>query len=710
MRVKSLLLIVVSLASSLAFGQGGQPPVTSVVSDKFFGIHSNHATVMPTNSKYAAFRHWDTTWSGGNIDWNGIEQNITTCGTYDFTGVDQALDNGVAQGITVYYFNGGRTAKCAQPSGGDPTSPPVDIDSAPGNGDANGTNAKFKNFVTAFFNHITPSGKHVSDYFLYAEPCNECNQGVSWTGNQKQLVRLYEDVRTIAKAKNSAIQVGSPSCVQPSNASNLAACKTFFNNFFGTASPDGGAGPLGVDFLAWHPYVHLNVCTTPNTTNCTDGWPQSPDIITALGNVQSAITTNGVTNTIIASEGGWGNTAVNKFTDNDMQAGFLAQEYFILITNGLQAFYWYQWDNKSHGTLWYPSGSSTFCTGSTGVADPDGGFDCPAETAYETLHNWVVGKAYTQPVSNSGSVYSVDFTDPNVPGWAGRVVWDESQTCSAGSCTTSNYSLTSGVFAKYTDMKGVVHAITLPATIPIGYKPILIEGISTVLPGAVGSTQSAGAAIAGGGSLSAGAGASSPTPDCDPGPKVVSDYFGIGNNKQATGVSLIPAKRERLFNISPPSDFPAWANIETWGTYPTGSPTFDSSRISSWITYSSTNSVELNWVMTRTPGFIQSNPDAVLPRRQRFVFSSVRHRERSDVRRRYKEQLRLEGLHSLGGRQLCLHGNQPHRMREVVRDLERARRVLEGNQGAARTDAQRRRDHHPRQEPAPVRGQRSSAG
>jgi hypothetical protein len=52
------------------------------------------------------------------------------------------------------------------------------------------------------------------------------------------------------------------------------------------------------------------------------------------------------------------------------------------------------------------------------------------------------------------------------------VVWDASQTCSNGSCTTGPYNAPQG-YTKYVDLTGVVH--TISGTIALGVKPILLE-------------------------------------------------------------------------------------------------------------------------------------------------------------------------------------------------------------------------------------------
>ena len=90
---------------------------------------------------------------------------------------------------------------------------------------------------------------------------------------------------------------GVPTLAAGSTA-NLSACNIFFNNYLSFKSPQStGPGPRAADFVAWHPYVHLNV---------EGNVPQAEDFVVALANVRSALKAQGVsTMPIVASEGGW---------------------------------------------------------------------------------------------------------------------------------------------------------------------------------------------------------------------------------------------------------------------------------------------------------------------------------------------------------------------------------------------------------------------
>jgi hypothetical protein len=307
------------------------------------------------------------------------------------------------------------------------------------------------------------------------ETWNEANQDVTWTGTDVQLVRMFEDVYEIVKAVEPAARVGTPSCVQPSTFINLSACSSFFSSYFSYQSPQGtGPGPRAADFVAWHPYVHLNIAGNV---------PQAEDVAVALGKLRAALQASGVSVLpVVASEGGWGNVAVNGFSDPDLHSAFLAKIYLLLAAGGVQSFYWYQWDNVNRGTLWQPTAN---CNGvMVGTPDARGGYRCPAALAYEQVRSWILNWTPLAPCSVSGTIYTCAFTSP---AGTGSAIWDKAQSCSAGRCTTRDWSPPAG-YTVWSDLAGNTRAIN--GNVPIGAKPIWLEsgtqaGISTQMLGGV---------------------------------------------------------------------------------------------------------------------------------------------------------------------------------------------------------------------------------
>lgn len=71
---------------------------------------------------------------------------------------------------------------------------------------------------------------------------------------------------------------------------------------------------------------------------------------------------------------------------------------------------------------------------------------------------------------NNGTVWTCSYTKPG--GYQSMAVWDTSQTCSGGVCTTSGFT----VPAAYTyrqDLDG--NKAPISSSVRIGLKPILLE-------------------------------------------------------------------------------------------------------------------------------------------------------------------------------------------------------------------------------------------
>jgi hypothetical protein len=96
-----------------------------------------------------------------------------------------------------------------------------------------------------------------------------------------------------------------------------------------------------------------------------------------------------------------------------------------------------------------------------------------AGIAYQQTYNWMVGNTMSA-CANSGTVWTCDFTGAS--GYEAQAVWDASQNCSYGVCTTSNYSFDSK-YVQYVTVYGQVIPVN-GSTVPIGYQPILLQNQS----------------------------------------------------------------------------------------------------------------------------------------------------------------------------------------------------------------------------------------
>jgi FG-GAP-like repeat len=90
--------------------------------------------------------------------------------------------------------------------------------------------------------------------------------------------------------------------------------------------------------------------------------------------------------------------------------------------------------------------------------------------AYQQAYNWMVGNTMSTCTS-SGTIWTCDFTGSN--GYEAQAVWDASQSCSHGVCTTSNYTF-DPKYIQYMTVYGQLVPVN-GSTVPIGYQPILLQ-------------------------------------------------------------------------------------------------------------------------------------------------------------------------------------------------------------------------------------------
>ena len=196
------------------------------------------------------------------------------------------------------------------------------------------------------------------------------------------------------------------------------------------------------------------------------GEPLDPEsIVTYINQTRSILAPTVLgSKPLFDTEASWGDPSVSNppFTDPDMQSGFLARMYLLQWSESIARFYWYQWNNKRDGILWTPDPN-----------DPAGaGTVLPPGIAYGQVYQCLVGTVMSQACSSSGSVWSCELTSTN--GYQAQAVWDASQSCSNGQCTTSSYSFPSQ-YVQYRDLAGNTTSVTGQSSVAIGAKPILLE-------------------------------------------------------------------------------------------------------------------------------------------------------------------------------------------------------------------------------------------
>ncbi len=381
----------------------------------------NGAIPWPT-IPFGSIRLWDTMTSWAEIN--------TSDSVYDFSVLDASLALAAQNGKTDFLYTFGSVPTWAS---SDPTDqscvtavrppgscdPPYDL-----NPDGTGPDLLWKNFVTAVVTHA--AGK-----IQYWEMWNEPDVPTEWTGTMAQMARMAQDAYTIIKSVDPNALVTTPTPVDDGGgAQSIAGWMSSY------LAVNGGNY---ADIVTFHGYV-----------SAAHGEPPE-NIASVVQTVDSNLVDLLSSKPRWDTEASWGKDP--GYPDPDLQAAFVARMYLLQWSNGVQRFYWYQYGNTGFGTLWTDSGLA------------------PAGIAYEQVYDWMVGATLASPCSNTGTVWTCNITKPG--GIQEQAVWDSSQSCSNGSCTTSVYTPAT-VYTEYADLAGTVTSFTAGTTVPIGAKPILL--------------------------------------------------------------------------------------------------------------------------------------------------------------------------------------------------------------------------------------------
>lgn len=405
----------------------------------FFGMHINELSIPWPTVPFASYRSLNS----GNILWADIN---TAEGKYDWSHLDPWIAKAQAGGQDILYTMFG-TPSWASSRGVNSSNPDTGCSfvsvNGPGvcdapddlNPDGTGTDQHWKAFVTALINHVGPGT------IKYWEIWNEWNISNEWNGTQAQMLRLAQDAQAILKAADPNSLITSPSVVN----ADLAA-KNWLLGYF-----QAGGGQYA-DIIAVHGYV-----SSP-TTVCPSACPVPENVAAVLDNTRAVMATAGQEGKpLFDTEGSWGVTS--DMSDPDRQVEFTARFYLIQLAGttaspGFDKFYWFGWDYTNTG----------------GFYDPNSGKITPPGVAYQQIYNWSVG-AVTSRCAPSGTQWACGFS--RAGGYQAEAIWDTSQSCANGNCTTRNVSV-DPQYVQYRDLAGAVTPI-VNNVVPMGSKPILLE-------------------------------------------------------------------------------------------------------------------------------------------------------------------------------------------------------------------------------------------
>jgi phospholipase C/uncharacterized protein YjdB len=468
----------------------------------FFGMHLHLATSPVPGTMAGTGRVWDS----ASAQWPNLN---TASGKFTWTNLDSVLADYKTAGINDVLYTLWRVPTWASSNPNDTSCDyaaslgpkyygecdlPTDI-----NADGTGTNLTWRTWVQNIAQYVNnPTYLATHAHIHYWEPCNECyrsptldpgydsggNVQVAYKGTYAQLLRLMQDARCIILGNpNDAITALNTTCGQagyPVIGIDPTAQMVM-----------PSSSPLQVGKNPSYPQVTQNMlyCTCANnscsasTTGCTTGSAGSAavDIISAhiypnsytpeqipseIAKVRAVLSATDLAKPFWDGEGGWGQTSIATQVndgDPDLEAAFVARFLLMNWAAGASRTYWYQWDNAAYGTLWNPTSNSDCTTPFTS------GYICKAGTAYQQVYDWLVGSTLGD-CSVNGTVWTCTLTESN--GSPAAIIWDTSQTCSNGSCSSKQQSV-SQIYESYNDLTGASYSIN--GTVAVGIKPILLQ-------------------------------------------------------------------------------------------------------------------------------------------------------------------------------------------------------------------------------------------
>lgn len=447
---------------------------TGTIPATLFGLHFRLDKIFWPGIPFGSLRLWDT-----DTRWQNMNPGR---GVYNFTKLDRYLEAANRHGLRDVLLTLGSTPTWASADPGygncdysslapGDCAPPSDLEA-----DGTGANQFWRDFIYNLGVHLAGLDPSTHTTVSYFTVWNEFTRGAasrpsSWLGTGLQLQRMAQDANCILTGRGVITATG-----QACTVANMHEPAVGFLPAAKMGTPDAvpqagslsrygaylaGAGALdSVDMVAAHAYAYRGIGETyPDIgeSGLPDQWTH---LVAVLPQVAGSLP-------VWSTEGSWGDTTLN-LPDPDMQMGYVARYYLLGWSVGFRRLYWYAADN-SWGRLIRQSGVD-------GCDDHRARTGCPtaAATAWTQVYNWMVGNEMTAACAPAASetVWTCALLRPNHTKML--AVWDASQSCFNGTCSTSAYrypveytryfTLTSG---KATPLAG--------GTVQIGWKPILLS-------------------------------------------------------------------------------------------------------------------------------------------------------------------------------------------------------------------------------------------
>ncbi len=430
-------------------GSGGGGTPSGAIEADFFNLDIGNFRSPWPNQLGVKIRVWRTL--GAQLRWSDIETcdggSDPTNSCYTWANFDKwvaaAHTNNEDILYTAYYTP---TWASSNPSGtcqdGNTGScyPPNDVETG---------DYYWKGFLTALYTHTvnTPGLEKIKYWECWNEPnvASEYSDNNSSPGAaQADLNIMCSDLHTTISTMDSTAKFTTPA---PALGSGVIQWMTAWIN-------SGYANYA--DYIAFHGYV------CPGVGSCVTNSAETivPIILTPLKALIASTkgTSNDVSGKPMWDTEGSDDAGGVPLTDPDQHAAFYARYTLVQQSAGVAHYSYWGYDFNGGVSLINNPGVPSATLNTAGVA-------------WEQIYKWTVGSAFTSPCANtSGTIWQCTLTNGTSNS---LIVWDTSQSCSRGVCTTSNFTAP-GDYSSYEDLAGNTNYI-VNNTVPVGAKPVMLQ-------------------------------------------------------------------------------------------------------------------------------------------------------------------------------------------------------------------------------------------
>ncbi len=462
------------------FTVGGATNAGLAASPMFGFTETNTAATNFPSVSYGMQRIWDSP----PLQWPSLN---TAPGVFTFANLDTMLAQDYAGGVMEVLYTLARTPPWITSGASDSTTcdyatgavgggngecyAPTDL-----NADGSGTNATWKAWITKIAQHangLDGNSGYLANHahIRYWEIWNEPDAQQYWYGTFAQLSRLTEDARCIILGS----QGGANVIHQNGNGTATACTATAIDPTAKIVMSSGHAGSAAVLTYAQNQLYCSNTAGIPSwqlpcpnpgnaTANALDilnfhlkpgnstGFTIETGMAAYVSMIDARLQPAELAKPIWDGEMSYAIAGFQSpYTDPDMAASFFPRMYLTMWSLGFSGSAFYTWDSLK---------------ALSGAAQD--------EAAYQQTYNWLVGSSLTSPCTANGTVYSCTISKG---GAAYLILWDSSQSCSGGTCTTSNQTVGSQ-WTRQQDMTSAsVPAGIVGSSVAVGIKPVVLSSL-----------------------------------------------------------------------------------------------------------------------------------------------------------------------------------------------------------------------------------------